>query len=148
MQQVILGLCDRGTLLAINLLYLIVWGCAGIDKLRTGVPSWFGDKFGQSFLARFPGLTATFWLLTVSELAAFALSHCVTLSFGICQSKATPADIDARLEPPRLHSTQSWPMDHFRFQRHTADVCLFRRHPRSLNLHPICSHKHALTKPS
>ena len=74
MQQVALQLSDRGALLAINLLFLMVWGCAGIDKLRTGIPSWFGEKFGQSFLAVFPGLTSTFWLLTASELAAFALA--------------------------------------------------------------------------
>jgi len=73
-QQLILRLSDRTALLAINLLYLIIWGCAGFDKLRTGVPSWFGDKFGKTFLAQIPGLTATFWLLTASELLAFALS--------------------------------------------------------------------------
>jgi hypothetical protein len=69
----VLRLSDHGALLAINLLYLTIWGCAGIEKLRTGVPSWFEDKFGQTFLAKFPGLTATFWLLTVSEVAALAL---------------------------------------------------------------------------
>jgi hypothetical protein len=70
----ILRLSDRVALLAINLLYVIIWGCAGIDKVKPGIPSWFGDKFGQTFLARFPGLTGTFWLLTLSELAAFALA--------------------------------------------------------------------------
>jgi hypothetical protein len=66
-------LARRGALLAINLLFLIVWGFAGIDKLRTGVPLWFPDKFGQTFLATFPGLTGTFWVLTLSELLAFTL---------------------------------------------------------------------------
>ncbi len=74
MEQAILRNSDRIALLAINLLYLVMWGCAGFDKLRTGVPSWFGDKFGQTFLAKFPGLSATFWLLTLSELAAFLLA--------------------------------------------------------------------------
>jgi hypothetical protein len=38
------------------------------------MPSWFDGKFGKTFLASFPGLTATFWLLTLSELLAFALA--------------------------------------------------------------------------
>jgi hypothetical protein len=63
-----------GALLAINLLFLIVWGFTGMDKLHSGVPSWFGDKFGATFLAKFPGLTATFWMLAISELLAFALA--------------------------------------------------------------------------
>jgi len=63
-----------GALLAINLLFLMVWGFPGLGKIQSGVPSWFGDKFGATILARFPGLTASFWLLTVSELLAFALA--------------------------------------------------------------------------
>jgi hypothetical protein len=67
-------LVRSAALLAINLLFLMVWGFAGIDKLLHGVPSWFDGKFGKTFLASFPGLTATFWLLAVSELLAFALA--------------------------------------------------------------------------
>jgi hypothetical protein len=63
-----------GSLLAVNLLFLMMWGFAGIDKVRTGVPTWFGSKFGATFLAKFPGLTATFWLLAASELVGFALA--------------------------------------------------------------------------
>jgi hypothetical protein len=63
----------RGTLLAINLLFLMIWGFAGIGKLVDGVPAWFGDKFGKTFFAAFPGLTVLFWLLTLEELLAFAL---------------------------------------------------------------------------
>ena len=63
-----------GALLAINLLFLMVWGFTGLGKILSGVPSWFGDKFGATFLARFPGLTPTFWLLTASELLAFLLA--------------------------------------------------------------------------
>jgi hypothetical protein len=63
-----------GALLAINLLFLMVWGFAGLGKVRSGVPAWFGDKFGATILARFPGLTASFWLLTLAELLAFALA--------------------------------------------------------------------------
>lgn len=60
-------------LLAINLLLLMIWGFAGWSKLRDGMPSWFDDKFGKTFLATFPGLSATFWILTVSEVVAFVL---------------------------------------------------------------------------
>jgi hypothetical protein len=67
-------LVRSAALLAINLLFLMVWGFAGIDKLLHGVPSWFEGKFGKTFLATFPGLMATFWLLALSELLAFALA--------------------------------------------------------------------------
>jgi hypothetical protein len=63
-----------GTLLAINLLYLMVWGFTGLGKVQSGVPSWLGEKFGATILARFPGLTASFWLLATAELLAFALA--------------------------------------------------------------------------
>lgn len=62
------------TLLAINLLLLMIWGFAAWSKVRDGVPAWFGGKFGETFLATFPGLSATFWMLTVSEVVAFALA--------------------------------------------------------------------------
>ena len=63
-----------GVLLAINLLFLMLWGFAGVGKLIDGVPSWFDGKFGKTFMATFPGLTATFWILAISELLAFALA--------------------------------------------------------------------------
>lgn len=63
-----------GALLAINLLFLMVWGFTGLGKVHGGVPSWFGDKFGATFLARFPGLTVSFWLLAAAEVLAFALA--------------------------------------------------------------------------
>ena len=59
------SLARGGALLAINLLFLMVWGFAGIDKLRSGVPPWFDGKFGKTILATFPGLTALFWLLAI-----------------------------------------------------------------------------------
>jgi hypothetical protein len=61
-------------LLAINFLFLMLWGFAGIGKLIDGIPAWFAGKFGQTFLATFPGLTATFWILALSELLAFGLA--------------------------------------------------------------------------
>jgi hypothetical protein len=63
-----------GALLAINLLFLMVWGFTGGGKLLAGMPPWFGDKFGQTILARFPGLPASFWLLAAAELLAFGLA--------------------------------------------------------------------------
>jgi hypothetical protein len=62
------------TLLAINFLLLMIWGFAGWSKVRDGMPTWFDGKFGKTFLATFPGLSATFWMLTVSEVVAFALA--------------------------------------------------------------------------
>ena len=62
-----------GTLLAINLLYLIVWGFAGIGKLMSGMPGYFPEKFGPTFMAKFPGLAGSFWMLAVAELIAFGL---------------------------------------------------------------------------
>ncbi len=62
------------TLLAVNLLHLMIWGFAGISKVRDGMPVWFPEKFGGTFLGKFPGFAATFWFLTASELAVFALS--------------------------------------------------------------------------
>lgn len=63
-----------GALLAINLLYLMVWGFTGLGKVQSGVPPWFGDKFGATILAQFPGLTASFWLLAAAELLALGLA--------------------------------------------------------------------------
>ena len=63
-----------GVLLAINLLFLMVWGFTGLGKLFDGMPPWFDAKFGKTFLASFPGLTAAFWLLAICEIAAFGLA--------------------------------------------------------------------------
>lgn len=63
-----------GSLLAVTLLFGVLWGIAGADKIKSGIPSWFGAKFGKTFLATFPGLSATFWLLTVGEVLGFLLA--------------------------------------------------------------------------
>ena len=62
------------SLLAIQLLFLTVWGFAGIGKLMAGFPAWFPDKFGLTFVAKFPGLHATFWILAACELVGFLLA--------------------------------------------------------------------------
>ncbi len=68
------ALVRRGALLAINLLFLMVWGFTGLGKLQSGIPDWFADKFGPTLLNRFPGLTASFWLLAWAEILAFVLA--------------------------------------------------------------------------
>ena len=73
MQSRVETLIEVGTRLAIQLLFLVVWSVGALSKVRSGVPSWFGEKFGNTFLAKLPGLVATFWILTLSELLAFGL---------------------------------------------------------------------------
>jgi hypothetical protein len=63
-----------GALLAINLLFVVVWGFSGLGKLASGYPDWFAGKFGETVLAKFPGLVASFWLLALAEVAAFGLA--------------------------------------------------------------------------
>ncbi|MBL9138341.1 MAG: hypothetical protein JNK85_20900 [Verrucomicrobiales bacterium] len=82
--------------LAIALLYAVIWGFASISKLQSGVPPWFADKFGGTFLAKVPGLNATFWLLTLSELVAFALSLAALLS-GEWLARRSPRFLSAAL---------------------------------------------------
>jgi len=83
-------LSRSGALLAINLLFVMLWGFAGMGKLIDGIPPWFGDKFSKTFLASFPGLTVVFWLLTISELLALALAVTALLRLEFLrQSSAT-----------------------------------------------------------
>ncbi len=65
---------NRLTLLAINLLFLMVWGFTGIGKIVSGYPAWFPDVFGKTILAKLPGLQAAYWMLAASETAVFALA--------------------------------------------------------------------------
>ena len=71
---------QRAAVLAIQLLFLMVWGFAGIDKIRTGVPAWFPGKFGGTILGTFPGVSASFWLLAGSELVGFCLAAAAVLT--------------------------------------------------------------------
>jgi hypothetical protein len=52
----------------------MVWGFTGLGKLTQGKPAWFADKFGNTILAKLPGLTASFWLLAGAEVLAFLLA--------------------------------------------------------------------------
>lgn len=63
-----------GALLAITLLFLMVWGFTGLGKVIGGPPEWLVEKFGPTILAKFPGLSATFWLLALGEVLAFGLA--------------------------------------------------------------------------
>ena len=69
-----LRMVRAGALLAINFVFLSIWGFAAIGKVMNGMPSWFPGKFGKTFFGTFPGLTATFWLLALSELLALILA--------------------------------------------------------------------------
>ncbi len=83
-------------LLAINLLFLMVWGFTGLGKLVDGPPAWFPEKFGATILAKFPGLTATFWLLAIGEALAFGLAA-AALVRGEFLGKRPPALLAAML---------------------------------------------------
>jgi hypothetical protein len=70
-------------LLSIILLFLSTWGLAGPGKLTGGLPPWFADKFGSTFLATFPGLTVSFYSVVLGEVLAalLALVALVRLEF-------------------------------------------------------------------
>ena len=68
------SLSRRATLLAINLLYLMVWGFAGVEKITQGKPGWFDEKFRGTFLLEFPGLTLAFWSVAATELLGLVLA--------------------------------------------------------------------------
>lgn len=66
-------LCST-TLALIALLLAMTWGFPGIGKfLSGGVPGWFSEQFGRTFLASFPGLAASYYSIAILEtLAAMA----------------------------------------------------------------------------
>lgn len=58
----------------ITLLFGLTWGLAGFGKiLERKVPDWFLNQFGSSFMARFPGVKASYWSIGLAELLAMAL---------------------------------------------------------------------------
>lgn len=64
-------LIRSGTLLAINLLLLSTWALAGPTKFGGGgVPQWFVDSFGKSFLATFPGMAVAYYSIAILETVA------------------------------------------------------------------------------
>lgn len=61
-------------LVLIAILLLITWGLPGVGKLLSGgVPGWFSEQFGKTFLNTFPGLFVSYYSIAVLEaLAALA----------------------------------------------------------------------------
>ena len=69
------NLIRAGTLLAINLLVLGTWALAGPAKFGGGgVPQWFVDSFGKSFLATFPGMAAAYYSIAIMETLAAVMA--------------------------------------------------------------------------
>jgi hypothetical protein len=83
-------------MLAVNLLFLMVWGFTGLRKLIDGPPSWFPQKFGGTVLAKFPGLAGTFWILAIGEALAFAMAAAALLR-GEFLGKRQPTLLSAML---------------------------------------------------
>ncbi len=77
-----------GALLAIHLLFLMVGGFAGIGKVVSGYPAWFGDTFGTTLLATFPGLSLSCGSLAGAELLASALAACAPPDGGFLGRRA------------------------------------------------------------
>ena len=51
-------------------LFLVTFGLAGLDKFLTeGVPGWFTQQFGETFLATLPGLSFAYYKIALLEVA-------------------------------------------------------------------------------
>src|SRR5215210_8663869 len=96
MKLMLVSFSRLGALLAINLLFLTIWGFAAIGKVTSGMPGWFESKFGQTFMARFPGLKAAFWMLAGSELVALLLTA-IALVRGEFLGRCRPTWLTAAL---------------------------------------------------
>lgn len=52
-------------------LIAMLWGFPGAGKLLGGgVPPWFTEQFGKTFLATFPGMTLSFYSIAILEVLA------------------------------------------------------------------------------
>lgn len=61
-------------LLPVYVLFLSTFALAGIGKfVDGGVPQWFSDQFGKSFLASFPGLALSYYSIGLLEVLAALL---------------------------------------------------------------------------
>lgn len=66
----------------IAILLSFTWVLTGIGKIMAdGVPTWFQDQFGKSFLAAFPGLSVAFYSIAILEVLAALVSIGSLLSF-------------------------------------------------------------------
>lgn len=69
--------------IGIYLLFALTMGLSCVEKFDPGVPSWFSDTFGSTFVASFPGLTFSWKLVGVLEASVLILIiiSAVTLEF-------------------------------------------------------------------
>lgn len=83
--------------ISVTLLLLITWGFGGVSKLLAGgVPEWFTKTFSETFLAGFPGLTASFYSIALLETLAGVLAF-GSLVRGECIRAVRPALLYAAL---------------------------------------------------
>ena len=76
-------------LLSILLLFASTWGIAGVGKLASGMPPWFGETFGKTFLATFPGLTLSYYSLAIGETVAFLLALVALVRLEFLPNRST-----------------------------------------------------------
>jgi hypothetical protein len=78
-------------------LIALTWGIAGVGKLASGgVPDWFTEQFGKTFLASFPGLSASFYSIAILETIA-ALAAVGSLVTGEPFRRRSPSLLYAAL---------------------------------------------------
>ncbi len=99
MNSRIQAILSGATLLAVNLLYFMVWGFAAIGKFREGMPAWFAEKFGGTLLGVFPGPRVAFWLLAAVEFVGLGLAL-----VALCRGEF----VRGNRGTPVLHATVVW----------------------------------------
>lgn len=76
-------------LVQVTLIY--TWGLTGFGKLfGGGVPEWFGKSFGETFLAKFPGLTISFYSIALLEALAAVVAGVALFTGEALPRKAKP----------------------------------------------------------
>lgn len=74
MEQAVNRLTPIALRLSITLLLGVTWIIPAYNKISGGgVPPWFGERFGGTILAQFPGLAASYWSIVVLEAIAALL---------------------------------------------------------------------------
>ena len=75
MQRTLAVLTRSIVVASVAALLLFTWGLTGPGKLTAGgVPEWFSGQFGQTFLARFPGLAASYYSIALLETVGAILA--------------------------------------------------------------------------
>jgi hypothetical protein len=76
-------------LMQVTLIY--TWGLTGFGKLfGGGVPEWFSTSFGKTFLAKFPGLTVSFYSIALLEALTAVVAAAALLTGEALPRKAKP----------------------------------------------------------